>query len=111
MWGSSLFLFLFKSLVVLQRDCQLWHYQPNCFRKKKKNYKKNFFKGTLLKTHRAKIRLASCVLVREHVLAHDRNMEISRFALAVRGSHKQSSLLSIPVTAPEPGGSRAKESG
>lgn len=48
-------------------------------KKKKKNYKKNFFKGTLLKAGRAKIRLASCVLVCGHVLAHDRNMEVSHF--------------------------------
>lgn len=63
-WGSDFFLFLFQSLIVLQQDCQLLYYQPNCFRKKKKkNYKKNFFKGTLLKAGRAKIELASCVLV------------------------------------------------
>jgi len=63
-WGGDFFLFLFQSLIVLQQDCQLLYYQPNCFRKKKKkNYKKNFFKGTLLKAGRAKIELASCVLV------------------------------------------------
>lgn len=56
---------LFQPLIVLHWDCQLLYYQPNCFRKKKKkkNYKKNFFKGTLLKAGRAKIELASCVLV------------------------------------------------
>lgn len=36
MWDSSFFLFLFKSSIVLQRDCQLLYYQPNCFQKKKK---------------------------------------------------------------------------
>lgn len=108
-WGKKCaaavsFLFLFKSSIVWQRDCQLLYYQPNCFKKKKKkrNYKKNFFKGTLLKAGRAKIRLASCVLVCGHVLAHDRNMEISRFTLAVWCSCKQRGLLWIPTTAPWP---------
>lgn len=99
MWDSSFFLFLFKSSVLLQQDCQLLYYQPNCSRKKKK-YKNNFFKGTLLKAGRAKIRLASCVLVCGHVLAHDRNMEISRFTLAVCCFRKQRVSLWITVTAP-----------
>lgn len=101
MWGSSFFLFLFKSSIVWQWDCQLLHYQPNCLKKKKKrNYKKNVFKGTFLKAGRAKISLASCVLVCGHVLAHDRNMEISRFTLAVCCSHKQRVLLWVPINAP-----------
>lgn len=45
MWGSSFFLFLFKSLGVLQQDCQLLYYQPNCFRKKR------IIKGISLKGH------------------------------------------------------------